>query len=234
VAIAVLVALAVAAGALSLGHRSQPSRSAAAPIPGTARLLNRLAVLRRPQTAADRSLRASQVRNFEVQNFNGGDGQQLVGSLTRLAQTVQTPRGTTRIYLIVETPVPGHDRIPPGVGPRLGDQVSVLFTGAGGSGAGGTQPAGNLTDPRDVGLNGVVNEGIVPDGVTRVRWVYRGLGQYLRDRVTIVPTVRNNIAASRVVRSQGLLVTATWYGRNGRVIAYYNTATSAARSDPER
>jgi hypothetical protein len=70
----------------------------------------------------------------------------------------------------------------------------------------------------------------VPDGVTRVRWLYRGLGRYLGDRVTIDPTVRNNIAASRVVRSQGLLMTATWYGRNGRVIAYYNAATSAART----
>ena len=67
--------------------------------------------------------------------------------------------------------------------------------------------------------------GVVPDGVTRVKWVFGGppgfRGQSASGRPVIVyPKLENNVAVSRAA---GLGVSsATWYGLGGRVIASYN------------
>ncbi len=224
-----LLAVLVAVIALTLGHRSASQRGEST-APGATELLGKLAVLRRPQTAVDRTL-----PNHVASHSRFRTQQTIISGLTRLAQVLATPGGPVRIYLIVETPAPGYPPFPPPWSPRLGDQVSALTTkirpggksGGGGTGGGGGKPASALTDPSDVARSGYVNESIVPDGVTRVKWVYDGNynGHVNHPQaVTIYPTVRNNVAASLVVRNQGLLSSATWYGPSGKAIASYNAA----------
>jgi hypothetical protein len=77
---------------------------------------------------------------------------------------------------------------------------------------------GGLT-PRAVSFNGngardVLNVGVVPDGVTRVKWV-------VTEDVAVYPKVENNVAVPKASRVRGLLG-ATWYGSDGRVVASYS------------
>ncbi len=68
-----------------------------------------------------------------------------------------------------------------------------------------------------------MNAAVVPDGVTRVKWVFPLAGGRppARSRtVTVYPKVESNVAVSRAA---GLGVSsATWFGPGGRVIASYN------------
>ena len=72
--------------------------------------------------------------------------------------------------------------------------------------------------------------GIVPDGVTRVQWVFTGAGFGIKHprTVTVHPEVRNNVAVGPVEPGEGPLAHATWYGHDGQVIRQAGE-TSAAR-----
>jgi hypothetical protein len=101
-----------------------------------------------------------------------------------------------------------------------------------------TMPAQVLT-PRDVMIGEFGSVGIVPDGVTRVRWELIDPGQ--SHPVTVYPRIEGNVATAPVTPShektglmnEQLLASAVWYGAHGRVIASVNAlpATMAANSN---
>lgn len=87
-------------------------------------------------------------------------------------------------------------------------------------------PADALT-PRDVMIASLATIGVVPDGVTRVKWELANPGQ--TKPVTVYPRVHGNVAiapwtpaprSTRLLNEQWL-IGATWYGPGGRVIASF-------------
>ncbi len=76
-------------------------------------------------------------------------------------------------------------------------------------------------------ITGVATIGVVPDGVTRVRWELDNPGQ--TKPTTVYPRVHGNIAiapwtpappSTRLINEQWL-ASDTWYGADGRVIARF-------------
>lgn len=239
-ALGAVVAIAVAAlAAVLVGHsrpRAQPA--AAGRVPAAARgLVSMLAVLRRPQTEADRTLPTS------VLASQTGGGWAVVPSLTRLVATVPsaserlTGRALpkVRLYLIVTTPKPAR-----GTGgrpaPSPGALVSMAWVSrqgpAVGFGVSPGIPAGRLNGASTLRLAAGYNLEIVPDGVTRVRWrFFEG---------TVYPTVQQNVALApstrlKNVRGGGQLGTVferkylegvTWYGPQGQVLKSFHDAAA--------
>ena len=230
-AIAVIVVALVA-----LKHRppSRPASSAGSSIPA---LEAKLAVLRRPQTRADRTYPAPVHTRPEARTPFG-----VIPKLTRLAATFSTPAtGPLRVYLIVR-------RIPQG--PTSGGSAAVTYgvnagvVSAHGQIQGGSQfvtaktlatpnvgsglsVPGEGTDP-----NRGVSVGVVPDGVTRVQWVFTGagIGVLHPHPVTMYPQVRNNVAVAAVTPGEGPLARTIWYGADGHVIA---SASGGAQADQQ-
>ena len=220
VALGVACTLAVAIVFLvALGHRSHSSSPAAGP-PSLRALEAKLAVLRRPQTAADRSVPPL-----------SGQPRLWIKSLTRLATTIDTSAfGRVRVYVAVRDPL--------GPGPRqrqlrpqtvfalafAGDRFiqGALFP-VGPASSYPSQVGSGLYNDRSSGsdLNHGVSVGIVPDGVKRVTWVFSGAGYGVSHPhpITIYPDVRNNVAVAAVAPGHGPLAHATWYGAGGRVVA---------------
>ena len=284
--VALLVALAVVIG---LGHGARTSQAASRGTKGASSsvraLEHRLAVLRRTQTAADRTypalLRSDRPR-AEALRFEP--------RLARLAAVVDTPTvGRVRVFVIVRvvgnstlTITCGGARKPPCPGATAGRgssprRVSVhLGTNVGPPGtalvellaiagrgvlagrgpyraAVGTAPsragqlvtqlqrASQLDEPGAVtsGLvsadgyganpNIGINMSVVPDGVTRVEWVFTGAGFGVSDPrpVTVYPTVQDNVAVAPVEPGEGPIARAVWYGPSGRVIATGRASTTA-------
>jgi hypothetical protein len=227
----VFVVAAVVVALVSLGQgRSSPPGVSSVPAgtPAGARaLIARMAVLRRPQTRADR-LPASVSAQLRT-----GVGPDVVPSLTRLAATINAgagPLAAVDIYVVVGRPAgypvdivttvavadpAGHPYV---LGsPEVVDEQTAIATQGLTGGAVGS--AGSPDGTRGV------NVGVVPDGVSRVKWVFGGPTGVTGKSppgppVTVYPKVESNVAVSRAV---GLGVSsATWYGPSGRVIASYN------------
>jgi len=219
VGVVVLVVVAIA----TVGHRSSSSSagsSVPAGVPPDARaLVARMAVLRRPPRPADR-LPASVI----AEEASSGGALRIIPGLTRLAATVDVgpgPLSAVEIYVVVGRP-PGYPE----------DIVTALEV-AGRHGHRYLLYPANVVDtetaaatgglaPRAVSYNaGLARKewldvGVVPDGVTRVRWVFPGPGG-----ATVFPTVENNVAVPRAGKLGGLL-DATWYGSDGHVVASYS------------
>ena len=229
-AIAVVVVALVA-----LKHRP-PSRPASSAGSSIAALEAKLAVLRRPQTRADRTYPAPVHTRPGARTPFG-----VIPKLTRLAATVSTPAtGPLRVYLLVR-PIPkGRTSA---AGGTYGVNVGVVS--AHGEIQGGSQfvTAKTLATPNVVGSglsvpregtdpNRGVSVGVVPDGVTRVRWVFTGagIGVLHPHPVTIYPQVRNNVAVAAAAPGEGPLARATWYGADGRMIA---SASGGAQADQQ-
>ena len=231
-AVAALASVAVVASVVvvfaSIGHgRSSPSSVSTVPAgtPAGARgLVARLAVLRRPQTAADRLPALLSAELGAAPNGLLPFRFAMIPSLTRIATTVNVgagPLASVDIYVVVGRPAgysadivttlavggrPGHHQL--GI-PEVVDEQTALA--AGGLTIGAVGSAGSRDGTRGV------NAGVVPDGVSRVKWVFRVAGGR---SVTVYPKVENNVA---VARAAGLGVSsATWYGSDGRVITSYN------------
>lgn len=192
----------------------QPSSAGGAPS-GAAPLVAKLAILRRPQTALDRMLPASDALNSLP------DHRRSVPSLTRLAATLRTRSGVARVFVIVRAP-----QTPTGAGhsasPYEQDEAWAVTIRGGGANATAGLTADGLYHPGVVAFGNGINQSLVPDGVARVRWVFNGRspdGVRLRGPVTIYPVVRDNVAISPVVRGQGMPAAAVWYDANGRSIA---------------
>jgi hypothetical protein len=213
----VAVTIAIAGFALiALSGRGDTKRAAPAAAPsGLRTLVDELAVLRRPQRASDR-LPAAWFPRL---------GGHVVRRLTRLVDS--TPFGF-KLYLVVWGP-----------GAPIGTPTQGYTIGLETSGTAGSQTPESLTRrifPGSFGgpdvPGGELNAEIVPDGITRVKWVFSGLRLPHRQfpPVTIYPTVRDNVALAAVVHNQGLIESATWYGAGSRVIAHENAGQPAAPS----
>jgi hypothetical protein len=239
-ALGAIVAIAVAALALVLaGHsrpQSQPGAFDNAPA-AAQKLVSTLAVLRRPQTAADRTLPASVARTLASP---AGGGRTIVPELTRLVATVangppSAPTPQVRFFLIVTAPatVPGN---PPKPGPALGDRVSIAWENSAGHGGvdAGLPMAWLYTKatmrPQITAVG--YNIGIVPNGVTRVRWrfVDGTVNPTVHDNVALAPSMRytpaGNGAQTVAVLEPKYLLGVTWYGPHGQVISSFGAGTA--------
>jgi hypothetical protein len=231
-AIGVVCPLLVVAVVVIAGGQRQAGPVAARAAQGTDALTERLAVLRRPQTAADRTLPA---------RYLTARGLVLDRKLVRLIAVVPAHRlGTVRVYLIVQLVTrPGAQSFTRA--DRRGTALASLFAVTsrgdnGHAGFAGTEPvaAGQLKDPLQpllgVGPSNLL-VGLVPDDVSRVELVYSGAGfGVAHPRQTVVDSSpRNNVfvVTSRAV--DGPLLRARWYGAGGRVIASVGGGREAAQ-----
>ncbi len=242
-ALAVAVAAVVAVVAVtSLGRRAPASRGTLSPVPVAARrLVSRLAVLRRPQRRPD------VLPRWAVQQTESLSHQaKVIAGLSRLVGSVHLGQyGNARVYLVVETPprFPVHRKHPgyPLLSPRLGDVASIAFVGAfreeaainGPTVAAGAQgtaatPRGLTAAPSQVSYLWGTVAGIVPDGVTRVKWVFGGPGTGT-PQLVVWPRVRDNVAIGRLPVLGRVLRGATWYTRSGRVLTRFSRSEAVAQ-----
>jgi hypothetical protein len=222
--LSVLVVVAVAVGAVALvAHRGSGGSTApaaqASSGPGARALIAKLAVLRRPQTAADRLPPGVHL---------GQAGGTFVPGLTRLVATYPH----NRMYLIVVRPSGQPDQLWP---TGDGDQVAVVdvLRNAAGSlvnpkhlGMSAPVPAIDLDNARQVSLVGtyvasmrssnLYAVSIVPDGVARVRW--SSSGPLRRSAHVATLPVRDNAVIERLTHDQATVDRSTWYAADGRVV----------------
>jgi hypothetical protein len=199
----VAVALAVAVLALSLPAEHRPTAASAALAPprylGLHQLLERFAVLRRPQTVTEERFRPSPMPGF-------------IPRFTRLASTL--PDGE-RVFLTVSRV---SDRV---VGQPVGSyMLSVWLLGADGAvNPMSGQPSYNQlwdythfpvlfgADPH----GSWIWIGIVPDGVRAVGWVF--------PPHTFVVPVKGNVAAALLPGATGAVTPKVlWYGAHQQVV----------------
>jgi thiol-disulfide isomerase/thioredoxin len=184
----------------------------------TRSLVSELAVLRRPQTPADRAVPWPSSQLLGRRPFD-----QPVPSLTRRVFTFPNGRGLFMVVLAHPTADGGPGPVLP---PQLGDGVALWSICCNGVG----QPAAWLgahkqlaPEERGVPQSTAVYYAysVVPDGVSRVRWIFAGLRTAKRTwpRATVWATVQNNVAVARVVPFPLPILSATWYSTNGRIIA---------------
>lgn len=242
--VGVTVAIVVAALAVLLvGHGRPRAQSASAGrVPAAAQeLVSMLAVLRRPQTEADRTLPVSLL-------YSRAAGEAvIVPSLTRLVATIPSANELLtgralpkiRVYLVVTTPTTAHGG---GARPAVhqGDLVSIAWaSGAGpavGFGVSQGVPAALLNAGSTLLSLGGYNLEIVPDGVTRVRWSFFEGAVYptVEQNVALAPSTRGNAGHRITVFTRKFLEGVTWYGSRGEVIRsfHYGTANPFATGKP--
>jgi hypothetical protein len=213
VAAGVGVAVVIAVVALALaGHRGAPVGVPAGTPPGAQALIAKLAVLRRPQTPADRL-----PADLHLVTVNAGRAGAIVPGLTRLVANVDG----ARVYMVVMSPV--GSRLWP---VRLGDQVALLAVTSGRAFERFGLPAAGLSDPRflfslapgrfpPIGNRVAIGE-IVPDGVARVSWELSTPGTHPAP-THLSPHVSSNVAVASVSRL-GLVGRVRWYDAGGRRI----------------
>ena len=270
-AVALLVAVVAVIG-LSGGTRTVAVSTARPGSSSVRALEDRLAVLRRSQTAADRTYPASLRTRPHTQVLR------FVPGLARLAAVVDTPLvARVRVFVIVRvvenTTVPGicgagSGRtcpgrpagrkpepvrvlgLPGGRGTALVSLIAVAGRGLPVSrgpyrAAAGPaslhsgelmtemQPASKLDQPGAVASGLIVaagygadpdvgvNMSLVPDGVTRVEWVFSGaaFGVPAHQPSPLIVPVHDNVAVAPVNPTEGPIVRAVWYGSSGKVIA---------------
>ena len=227
--VSIAVVALVAVTFISLGHRHASSTGSPGLASGSRQLVARIAALRRPQGPADH---LPAVVSAQLQAAPKGIlpfSFVIVPSLTRFATTITAgdgPLASVDIYLVVgraagypadvATTVavagPADHRYLLGI-PEVVDEQTAIATGGL-----TTSAVGSAGSPE--GTRGV-NAGVVPDGVTRVRWVFP---QAQGRSVTVYPKVQGNVA---VAKATGVGVSsATWYGAGGDVIASDNQSAS--------
>lgn len=249
---ALAVAVAVLAIAL-LGHGRAPVTSPAAPHPAPrantlAGLRSELAIVRRPQSRADRIPAWGIAAEERQQCSNCLNVAKLISRETRLLATIRLPRSASadgrreRIYLVVGT-VPAQWQNGRVSGwrqrGRAGHGLHVSLVGLTTKRSREAQPMDELLNyaelpmpaqaltPHDVMITSSVTIGVVPDGVTRVKWELANPGQ--TQPATVYPRVHGNVATapwtpaprSTSLINEQLLVGATWYAPDGHVIASF-------------
>jgi hypothetical protein len=247
---AVLVTLVVAGLAIVLlGGRGQGNQAAspsnqAANTPDTvASLRAQLAVLRRPQTPADHApgwaITAEEhphcANCLTVDNVKLGQTRLLI--TIPLHQRSDRP-GRQRVYLLLGSIPRGasgwrqHGAAKTGVHvdllvlPTRGRRLDVPLTPFNYSDQ--PLPAAALT-PRNVVISLTATVGVIPDGVTRVKWELSNPGQ--THPAIVYPAIHGNVAiapwtpaprSTSLINEQWLLG-ATWYNATGQVVASYQT-----------
>jgi hypothetical protein len=215
------VVVAVLALVLLSHHGTPPPATSASNRVGAAQLIKELAILRRPQTTADREVNFDSATPLENRVFGAP-----VRGLTRLVATVSGGR----VFLIVRTPsgyTPGG--LPPLWKPSLGDLIGIRYVGSEASDGKVVGPAAVLMDADDtVGLSGQYRIAIVPDGVARVRWTFPS--SHGRPPTVIYPRVTNNVAIAPTPHGANPVPTGTWYAADGDVIHTSGRLLAAARA----
>jgi hypothetical protein len=228
-ALACAIALAIGAVALtSLHHRggSAPALTGPAATPAANALISRLAVLRRPQTAADRLPAHLVVNPGAVVGDQIHQGT-IIPSLTRLVAT----RANIKIYLVVTTPTSGPQAL---WQPSQGDEVAVVSITPHGATQSAGYPAAELSDSAELvsagflrpahrsartragALRRAYDVAIVPDGVARVRWTFANSGDGAGR--TVSASVINNVAITPASKSTAFVFRAAWYASDGIVV----------------
>jgi hypothetical protein len=233
-AISTAVVVIVAVIAL-VGHR-HPVQHSAARTDCTRQLLGDLAVLRRPQTQADRAFQPGPVPPGVDRAHRASFPYAPVPGLTRLARTL--PDGS-RVFLAVYAPLPRS------LAPPIGD-IAFVFV---------ARPRANVADRQVRTLSasfvtetsapflsssyqippteaGDVYLGVVPDKVARVEWTFPRErlpnlphlhGGHVFRGVTLTANVIGNIAAARAIPYSFFMVSrATWLNATGRTIKTFS------------
>jgi hypothetical protein len=246
-----VLALAVAGVLLiSLGaHESMAPHPPASSqqVPAAVRkLATKLAVLRRPQTAKDRSFRAVVARALGSGGFSQHPiframVQQTIPSLTRYTQTL--PDGQ-EVFLIVFGGIPGPGRtirpasrnvaniglalVPPRAHPADGEGL--------GEGGGGASAASLYFFARrgPTGCDGNTLHNIVPDGIARIRWQFPrqdAYGYVYKGPLTVNVPVRQNVAIATINgrASCDKPSVVTLYDARGQIISKLGNATALDR-----
>lgn len=146
-----------------IGHGAPQPGGLAGVSPAARGLASKLGVLRRPQTAADRSMPAWLVNRLEHPQPAVGQfaGPVLVPGLTRLAATLP---GDRRIFVIVQAPRITASSKRGQTAASLGDQVSTIAVSTGGAGGGGGGvPASELYRNLQPATQGGYMVSVVPD-----------------------------------------------------------------------
>jgi hypothetical protein len=218
-AIAVIVVV-VAVALVGSGNRTAPQRPApplgatqVEAVPTLGQLREHFAVLRRPQTRADRSW-AGAGRTVSP------PFQVLLPSLTRLVGKV----AGNRVYLTVER----IERVPQENQAAGTYSMNVWVVEPNGE-AGGAPYSPNVGSYTifPAPLRAAIWASMVPDGVARVRWAF-GCGRACRRplNLTVSFPVVNNVVAVSIPGGQACgdacrVTAVTWYARDGRVVARF-------------
>jgi hypothetical protein len=226
----VLIASACSGSSASHVQASALGRPTAASCTG--RLLAAVAVLRRPQTRADRAFNPQRVRITGISQSKPFP-YVVVPGLTRLARTL--PNGQP-VFFVVYRPLP-HPLVP-----SLGDVLQVFVPSPGG------RSAAFVTEVLPPALSYAYRQppirigdfylGLVPNGVARVRWTFpreavpriRAPGgpvfrAHVISGAEITASVRGNIAAAKEPPHPVSLPSgATWLAADGnelKAVKYY-------------
>jgi hypothetical protein len=217
VALSSLVAVGVAAIAITqLSPRRDSSHTAS---PGASALIAKLAVLRRPQTAADRM-----PAHVHIVPRSGT----IIPRFTRLV--FASPR--LRMYIVVVTPAV-HNQM---WASDTGDQVAIVAVLGHKAAESVPIPAVDLSNadevdylsPRGYAHGGPIDlytVSVVPDGVAHVNWYF--VSGALKPVRTVDVAARDNAAI--FLGKTDLLWRAAWYAASGRVIPTSDAALVKAQ-----
>jgi hypothetical protein len=236
-----------------LGHQrtgtqasSPPSAQTAGPT-SLAALRSELALLRRPQRATDMLTRSGIAAEQRQNCSNCLNVASVLPHETRLLTTIRLAHhygegARERVYLVLGT-VPSswqHGLASgwrqPG---RAAHGLHLSIVGIAAHKPHQTQPLDELLNyaqlpmpaqaltPRDVMITNFETVGVLPDGVTHVKWELANPGQ--KHPKTVYPHVHGNVATapwtpaprSTALINEQLLVGATWYSADGRIIASF-------------
>jgi hypothetical protein len=92
------------------------------------------------------------------------------------------------------------------------------------SGPGLVPPSAQTALSPAVILMDVDSIGLVPDGITRVKWVFDGWGQKPSGPRAVYPKIHGNVAVAKAIPGGYPLRSATWYDAGGTVIGSYSDA----------
>lgn len=224
----------VIAGVLLVSLRSHhptvprpPAGSQRVP-PGVRKLETKLAVLRRPQTAKDRSLGPLIARTVG----RGSLASNLSGVITSLMRYTQTLPDGREVFLVVYRGIGGPGRLirpPPGlaiIGLDILQPDGKRTPGSTDVGGGGGATLGSLYFEARHGPNGCDGNtlhNIVPDGIARIRWEFPSADFYgNRDAPVIVnvPVIQNvAIATIPGLISCAKPTSVTLFGASGQIIS---------------
>ena len=224
-------------------HSGPPRHSAAAEQipPGVRKLETKLAVLRRPQTAKDRSLGALIARAAGRRSLVARDLERVIPSLTRYTQTLPDGR---EVFLVVYRGIGGPSgRIRPTPADLAIIGLVIVQPNGKPTGGGPVDEGGGGATPGSLyflarhgpdGCDGNTLHNIVPDGIARIRWQFPSedqSGNVHNTPLTVNVPVRQNVAIATI---NGLVSCAkptavTLYNASGQIISQIGS-THAARN----
>jgi hypothetical protein len=207
--LAVASSLAVALLVLALvRHTPSPQPTSSAPSAAAAQLISRLGILRRPQTAADRTLPAQHT-------LRG-----IIPGLTRLALDT----GGLKVWVVViDVRAAGVLGLAP-----YGAWVALVARIDGQNYVSSPLPVAGLRRPVDVRNAGGWIVELVPDGVARTQWSFpvKTGTFHLHGRVV------NNVAFAHLgAAAVSPVAPTTWFAADGRILAASAPAQSAVANE---